>query len=196
MKGIFCLEGFWDNDHRDSASVYPVLDLVRRYNNLPAIHHRCGTKEEFLYGIQRWRTKEFRTQYPLIYLAFHGEPGHVLVGNDVVTLDELGAMLEKKCSGCIIYFGSCSTMNLPPAKLQAFMKQTNALAIMGYAEDVDWLPSASFEILLLETVISNPFTADGVRMMKRELTPYCVGPLKKLEFTMVLKKRKAQAANT
>ncbi len=42
MKGTFCLETFWYGDHRDKTSVFPVLDLVNRYEKMPFVHHKCG----------------------------------------------------------------------------------------------------------------------------------------------------------
>ncbi len=194
MKGVFCLEGFWDGDHRDNASVFPVLDLTRRYHDISVIHHRCATREELLYSIQRWRTKSFNKEYPLLYLAFHGAPGEVLMGHDSIDLETLGELLQGKCGNAIIYFGSCSTLNVESERLQAFMKKTKALAIMGYREDVDWLPSASFEIMLLDRLLNNSFTPGGVKKMKKQLKPICKGYLEKLEFTMILKRKTPKKA--
>ena len=70
MKGIFCLEGFWYGDHRDKISVAPIIDLLHRYDNLPSLYQRCGTKEEFIYSLKRWKTKSFHKKYPLLYHAF------------------------------------------------------------------------------------------------------------------------------
>jgi hypothetical protein len=192
MKGIFCLEGFWYGDHRDEASVSPVLDLIKLYNNSPVIHHRCGTREEFLYGIKRWTTKSFHKKYPILYLAFHGQPGEVLVGDEAVDLEDLSRLLEGHAKGTVIYFGSCSTLDVDGKRLQAFMKQSGAQAIFGYREDVDWLPSASFEIMLMSQLSSHPFTKAGVSVIKRELDKICRGYLEKLEFTMVVKKKVAK----
>jgi len=64
MKGVFCIEGFWYGDHRDTTSVYPVLQLVRRYQNMPFLHHKCYTYEEFCFSIQRWKQRGFHKKYP------------------------------------------------------------------------------------------------------------------------------------
>ena len=34
--------------------------------------------------------------------------------------------------------------------IAAILEKTNAVAVLGYRQDVDWLPSTAFEILLLE----------------------------------------------
>lgn len=195
MKGVFCLEGFWSGDHRDEASVSPILELVKKYNKIPSIHHRCGTKEELLFGIQRWRTKSFNKEYHLLYLAFHGIPGEILIDKDAVTLEQLADLLEGKCKGSIIYFGSCSTFDVSSERLQAFLRKTKALAIMGYREDVDWLPSASFEIILIDRLINNSFDAAGLKQVKKELARICKGYVHKLDFAMVLKKKVVKKAH-
>jgi hypothetical protein len=84
MQGIFCLEGFWYGDHRDKTSVHPVLDLIHRFKKIPILHHRCGTKEEFSFSLQRWKTKDFHNKYKLLYLGFHGEKGLVEIGKDTI----------------------------------------------------------------------------------------------------------------
>ena len=40
MNGIFCLEGFWYGDHRDRTTVYPVLDMM---NKIEELHQRMDT---------------------------------------------------------------------------------------------------------------------------------------------------------
>jgi len=111
MKGIFCIEGFWYGDHRDSTTVYPVLDLIKRFGKTPFVHHRCATIEEFEFSIKRWCTKSFHRNYPLLYLAFHGEPENICIGSkQKVNLNRLAELLEGKCDRVVIYFGSCSTV--------------------------------------------------------------------------------------
>src|SRR5690606_24914749 len=129
MKGVFCLEGFWYGDHRDKTSVYPVLDLVNRLEKLPFIHHRCSTIEEFKYTISRWKQKSFHRKFPLLYLAFHGDKGIIKIGKSSLSLDDLAEMLEDKCNGVVIYFGSCATMNVDRRRLQNFMEKTKSVAI-------------------------------------------------------------------
>ena len=96
-KGVFCLEGFWYGDHRDLISVTPVLELVGKHSNMPFIHHRCNTRAEFEYSINRWKTKSFCGKYPILYLGFHGEPGFIKVGKEKVTLIDLGNIIGNTC---------------------------------------------------------------------------------------------------
>lgn len=188
-KGVFCLEGFWYGDHRDKTSVFPVLDLVNRYQKMPFIHHRCATIEEFEFSIKRWKTKGFHNKYPLLYLGFHGIPGHLIVGKEQITLDELAELLEDKCAGAVIYFGSCATLKIDERHLQRFMERTQSVAVLGYKEDVDWLCSASFEIRLLSYLLDHPFDSKGVQKIFESLENDCRAHIRELDFRMVPNKK-------
>lgn len=189
MKGVFCLEGFWFGDHREKMSVVPVLDLIHRYNKMPFIHHRCATIEEFQFSITRWKNKSFHKRYPLLYLAFHGHPGVVMVGKTRVTLDHLAGLLEDKCEGVVIHFGCCSTLDIDRRLLQSFMEKTRSVAVMGYREEVGWLPSASFEIQLLDSLSNQPFDTKGVEEIRKEVMEEYGNQARKLDFRFVPNER-------
>lgn len=184
MKGVFCLEGYWYGDHRDKTSVFPVLDLLNRYNNLPFLHHRCCTKEEFVFALNRWKNKSFYKKYPLLYLAFHGDKGKIKIGNNIVTLEELSQLLAHNCQGVVIYFGSCATMKMDRRNLQNFMTKTNALAILGYKQEVNWLISASFDIRLLSYLNDYPLDTKGVKDMEKAIKTDCKAFVRELDFRM------------
>ncbi|MES2431253.1 MAG: DUF6642 family protein [Bacteroidota bacterium] len=189
MKGVFCIEGFWYGDQRDKTSVYPVLDVVHRYEGMPFIHHRCATVKEFEYCMSRWKTKSFHEKYPLLYLSFHGEKGIIKIGKETVSIDELADLLEDKCNGVIIYFGACSTVDIDKRKLQSFMNKTGTLAVFGYRKDVDWLRSASFEILLLSYFLRYPFDSSGIKQMSEELYAEHKYLINQLDFRMELNEK-------
>lgn len=184
MKGIFCLEGFWNGDHRDQTTVYPVLDLMKRINNQEFIHHRVGTVEEFIFSIERWKTKGFRSKYPILYLAFHGEKGLIKVGKQKITLDELASYMGNKCEGTIVYIGSCETLQLDKRLLQKFMQQTKVLAILGYKKEINWLRSASFEIQMLSYLTENLFDSKGIDKTYNLIHENCKSLINELQFRM------------
>ena len=189
MKGVFCIEGFWYGDHRDTTSVYPVLDLVRRYQNMPFLHHKCYTYEEFCFSIGRWKQKGFHRKYPLLYLAFHGEKGLIQIGKRNLTLDELAEILEDKCQGVVIYFGSCATLKVDRRRLQSFMERTKTVALLGYKHDVEWLTSASFDIRLLSYLLEHPFDSKGVKKIYEEIKRDCKAYIRELDFVMIPNER-------
>ncbi|MBX7244140.1 MAG: hypothetical protein K1X53_01500, partial [Candidatus Sumerlaeaceae bacterium] len=115
-KGIFCLEGDWSRHLEQSSSVEPILALMAKWepHYVPYIHRNVSTKESLRSYLGLWARKHYRG-YPLLYLAFHGNPGVICLGNEChdgnqITLDLLEDYLRGKCSGRIIYFGSCGTL--------------------------------------------------------------------------------------
>lgn len=188
MNGVFCLEGFWYNDHRDKTTVYPILDLANRYYNVPFLHHKCGTKQEFIFSLKRWKTKSFHKKYPLLYLAFHGCNGMLKIGEEEITLNELEELLGDKCPGAVIYFSSCETLNVDRKKLLNFLERTKALAILGYRQKVNWLTSAFFDILLLDHLQKHPYDSIGIASMKKEIISNCRKQVKEMDFKLVLNK--------
>lgn len=189
MKGIFCIEGFWYGDHRDKTSVLPILELAHRINDLPYIHHKCGTLEEFTYSINRWKTKTFHKKYPILYLAFHGDKGLVNIGKTSITLDELGEILGTKCEGVVIYFGSCETMNIDRRHLQRFLENTKTLAILGFKQEVNWMRSASFDIQMLSYFLENKFDSKGIEKIYTDIHQNCKHLIKELSFSMEINER-------
>lgn len=189
MKGVFCIEGFWYGDHRDKTTVFPILDLANRYYNVPFIHHRCGTMEEFVFSIKRWQTKSFHKKYPLLYLAFHGEEGKIVIGKEEVTLEQLQEMIGEKCEGTVIYFGSCETLNIDRRRLISFMNKTKTLALLGYKKEVDWLVSASFDIMLLYHLQQHPFDSKGIEKIFDEILSGSKKQVRDLEFRMLSNER-------
>jgi hypothetical protein len=184
MKGIFCLEGYWYGDHRDETSVFPILDLINRYNKTPFVYHRCATLEEFIFSINRWKTKSFHKKYPFLYLGFHGKVGLIRIGKQELTIEDLGELLEDKCAGVVIYFGSCETMKIDKRRLQNFMRNTKTLAILGYKQEVDWIDSTSFDIKLLSYFLKIPFDSVGIKSIKKDILTSYRSQVKELDFRM------------
>lgn len=182
MKGVFCIEGFWYGDHRDKTSVQPILELIHGHSAMPFIHHRCATVAEFTHSINRWKTKSFHNKYPILYLAFHGEAGLISIGKEKITLLRLSELLDTKCRGVIVYFGSCDTLNVHKSNLTNFLNNTGALAICGYKKEINWLKSASFEIQLFNILTSNPFDNKGIKKIEKQINEECSYFIKNLNF--------------
>lgn len=156
--GIFALEGDWHHDLSRQAGVRPLLQLVtEQVARLSLVHRDVGTVEEIRYYSGRVSLAQYK-HFSVVYLAFHGTPGHIKVGNGVIELVGLGEALGDVCRGRYVHFGSCSTVRVSKARIAAFKEQTGALAVSGYTRDVDWLESAAFEVLLMGamTFYKNP----------------------------------------
>lgn len=149
--GIICLEGMWSNRLTDRSSVLPVLDLLERNECIDYIHRDVGTVGELEHYLGKWLQKGYG-RFGTAYLAFHGEPGAVFVGRSKVSLEDLAEILDGRAAGRVLYFGSCSTLDIPRAEIKQFVKMTKVRGVCGYLVDVDWIESAAFEILLIEAL--------------------------------------------
>lgn len=192
--GIFCLEGDWKNDFNRTSSVKPVLKLLAQAQNrpIPFVHRDVGTREELEYYCRRW-TRKGSAHYPVLYLAFHGAAGGIYVGDrrlktrSKVTLDDLAEILGPKLNRRVIHLGSCSTMNTSRRHIQQFLQKTGANAISGFKNEVDWLLSSVFEVLLFSELLRHNLTLPGVRRVDESLRREYGALCRKLDFRMVIR---------
>jgi hypothetical protein len=124
-------------------------------------------------------------------LGFHGEPGILRVGEGrgrqrEMTLEQLADLLDGKCKGKIIHFGSCSTLDVHGNTLKSFLRRTGALALFGYRGTTDWLDSAAFEVLLLGEIQRRWLTRPGMRAIERDVRKAAPGLTKRLGFRMMV----------
>ena len=188
-KGVFCLEGPWWGV-KDRTSVEPVLRLLETLSDyrVPYLHFDVGTREEFDFYLKKWVGASFRATHPILYLAFHGDSGEISVGEGrgaSVTLDELAERLEGGCKGRVIHFGSCGTAAAHGRELKKFLARTEALAVCGYREEVGWLESAAFDMLVLGRLQGASFVqVSSLEKFDRELRSTASGLHKELGFRM------------
>ena len=164
-KNIFCLETDSWFGRKDRTSVEPVLELLKVTGRCDYIRRDVATRGEFEYFLNQYFCRGYKN-YPILHLSFHGsdDPPSIFLGNNErINLDELAEMMGDQCSKRVVYFGSCSTMNAHGNKLRAFMRKTGALGVLGYREEVGWLQSAAFEVLILGSLQEISFTKQGVR---------------------------------
>lgn len=189
-KGVFCLEGPWWGV-KDRSSVEPVLRLLETHadSRVPYLHFDVGTREELDFYLKKWTGASFRETHPILYLAFHGETGEIRVGEGrgaSVTLDDLTERLEDRCKGRIIHFGSCYTAAAHGRELKKFLARTEALAVCGYKEEVNWLESAAFDMLVLGRLQDASFLqVSSVEKFDRELKSTASGLYRRLGFRML-----------
>jgi hypothetical protein len=188
MKGIYCLEGIWNEDLREKTSVRHILELLHSNKDIKYIFHNCATVEEIKYYVKKWTQKKY-SKYPILYFAFHGESNKLLLGNKkTYSLDSLAEFLAGKCSNSIIIFGSCSTLAIRKNYLTKFLNKTGALAICGYQKDVDWIPSTAFEMLILSLMQGNEFSKRGISSIEKKVNSYARKFRDELHFRMVTAK--------
>jgi hypothetical protein len=196
-RGVFCLEGDWWYNLKKPSSVQPILHLLSQWDPffVPFIHRNVATGGSLEYYLDKW-TKKKHADYPILYLAFHGDPGAIQLGDprrrgNVITLDLLADLLEGKCKGRIIFFAACATLNTHGNRLNHFLRRTRALAVCGYRGDVDWLHATAFELLVFAAMQENAFTVAGARAMKKRILKEAGYLARDLKFRMIITKPKS-----
>ncbi len=131
--------------------MWPLLELLERQKTIEAIHRDCGTVDEFVHYLDTWTQTRYE-KYRLLYLGFHGKPGLVWIGRKQVEIEQIAEMIRGRAKSCVVYFGTCSTVDVPAKRLDRFLSASGAKAVCGYTESVDWLESAAFDLLLIEAL--------------------------------------------
>jgi hypothetical protein len=149
IKEVFCLEGDWSKDLKEQNSVLEVLQFLKRNRDINYIHRHCGTRENLAYYLNQWSLKKYK-DYSILYIAFHGKPQQILVGKEIVTLDELADMLGPECHNKIIHFGTCHTLNVDLRHIKRFLRKTNALCVCGFGKEIKFIEGCVFDILLID----------------------------------------------
>jgi len=191
--GIFCLEADWWSDFNRSSTVQPVLDLLAQgvRTDVPHVHRDVGAREELALYLKRWARRR-NAQYGILYLAFHGEPGRIYLGDlrrksSAVTLDELAEMMGDGLSDRLVHFGSCETLRVDRRLIRRFLNRTGLVAASGFRTPVDWLDSAVFEVLLFEVMLRYSITARGTRAMRETMRKEHPAMCRRHDFRMVVR---------
>ena len=151
-----------------------LLEKLAGYQ-VPYRRRDVATRQEFDYLLDRYLDSGY-DDYPILYLSFHGygpgedyAAGLTLGDGTSYSLDDLEALINGRCNGRVIHFGACSVMSAPGERLQSFLASSGAVAMCGYTEDVDWLESAAFDLLLLGTLQWAAFNTTSVKKITGDL---------------------------
>jgi hypothetical protein len=168
LSGIFCIEtDRWTGgarDRRRQPSVAPLLQLIAALQGTPYTHRRFSTWED-LQRLLRLATSRRYSDFPVIYVACHGETrrlalhrrrGAGTAGERSIALPELAQPLLGRGAGKLLVFSACRFMQGAPHELRRFVRVTGVDALMGYQCDVGWIESAQLELGLLAAL-----TRDG-----------------------------------
>lgn len=168
-KGVFCIEGSWVNDHRDSTSVSKALEFLKIIENVNIIHKQCHNRLTLEELIDDSMQKKY-AKNSILYFAFHGKPELLLVEkrNKTIHIDEIAELIGDRANGKIIHFGCCSTLNTNGWVIRRFLKKTKALAVSGYKKDIDFLKSTLFDILYFQKCQKNY----SIKTIEKEMKKY------------------------
>ncbi len=193
QKGVFCLETDQWYRQKDRSSIEPALELVERCSGTRYEHRDVATEAEFEFFLDRYFRRGYKN-FPILYLGFHGwcaEDGNdafLQIGDRTkVPLERIEQWIDGRCQGRLVYFGACGVMKTNGNRLNRFVRNTRAVAIAGYREEVDWLESAALDTLALGRLQDAAFTKSSIGKYSRELAETASGLCKRLGFRVVLK---------
>lgn len=171
QNGIFCLEGMWDNDLKNKMSIIPLLNMLEINAGIKYIHHDVATVEELEFYLRKWKQARYRN-YPVLYLAFHGDDSSLLINGKEYPLLTLSEKLRDHCRESILLMASCSTLRTDTFTVKQFLKNTGALAICGYNGRVSWMIAAAFELLVLSAIQTIPLNGRNVYKLEKTIQFY------------------------
>jgi hypothetical protein len=149
-RRVFCVEGAWSSKLTQEESVLPLLTFVRGLTGIPYIHRYVDTPDAFKDLLKRWPQKQY-DKYSIGYFGFHGTEGAIHFRHkNRLTLEQVAEVFQGRGKGKLMYFGSCSVLNVPNEQIDEFLKKTKLRAVCGYRSEVDWFESAAFDLLLIE----------------------------------------------
>lgn len=165
---IFCLESLWTNStEHPRQSVLPILDIIKMDYNVKVSHLNSNTKTEFLYNLGL-----VGREYGILYLAFHGQSGKIMLHDGDVSLDEMAKVMKQEFRGMGIHFASCNIMGEDEVVIRRFMRKTKVSFVSGYTQPVYWIPSAAVDLVYLNYIIYNQYNPElAVEKMKEQIIP-------------------------
>lgn len=146
-KNIACLESLWNRQTENRLNVMPLLELISKTQKVNFSHLNCNTKPEFVHNLNLLCKKN----YGVLYLAFHGSGGKICL-NDETEIDfiELADLMDHNFADWLVHFSSCGVFR-KKKDLATFVELTNVAMATGYTKNVDWIESASLELLLFQS---------------------------------------------
>lgn len=146
-RNIACLESLWSRRTENRLNVLPMLELISKTQDVKFSHLTCNTREELKYNLNLL----CKRNYGILYFAFHGSPGKIHLHSEKISLTQLSEMMNCRFANWIIHFGTCSTLR-KPREVEYFVEHTKVSLVTGFTRDVDWIESASFELLLFKAL--------------------------------------------
>jgi len=167
-KGIYCLESMWNPSVKSKLTVRPILELLEKAEVCNHLYHKCATREELVFMLNKWKLISVQNQFPILYFAYHGVEGGLQLNkkHETISLQELGDLLEDSCHGKVFFFASCETLKVDERIVKSFLNKTCAIAAIGYKMEVDWMLSTAFELLVLNALQEDKFDSKGIHTIK------------------------------
>ena len=150
-KNIVCLESLRDGVTDEWISVAPVIEFLAKLNEVKFTHLTCKNRIEFKFNLREVCNHGRKRDHAILYLAFHGKAGGILLPDgDSLSLEELADLMGDKFQDWVVHLGSCSTLSAKESRVRDFFRSTKVALLVGYRKRVDWTESTSMDLILLD----------------------------------------------
>jgi hypothetical protein len=155
-RKILCFEGLWDNNLEQRLSVKPLLETISKLNGIKFTHCPCNTVSEFHFHLYQFtRSKKIVSKYGILYMAFHGHSGRIVLSDqEQLNLEDLADLMGQSFRGWSVLLSCCSILCLGEKRIKNFIKQTEVALVVGYRKDVDWGESISLDLIILDHLVN------------------------------------------
>lgn len=145
MRRIMCLESLWYGRKSQQVTVQPILGMLHALEGINFSYCPCNTEAE----MQFYLSGGGAGQPGILYLAFHGNPGSLTLGDTTwLTMQDMAEKMNHHYSGWHVHFASCATLNVDEDKIREFMSTTLVSSVSGYSRYVDWIQGMAMDMLL------------------------------------------------
>lgn len=151
IKTIFILESSWDYENPvENSSVVPFVTEFGRQRSVNIYYQFFTDTKSFCH----WINEFDKTKKPnaLLYIAAHGKKGSLSGLTSSINRKTILYELKKLRNIKYVHFGSCLFGN--KSNLLRLVKISKHLQwVAGYNEEIDWLNSTLFDLLLWNRLV-------------------------------------------
>ncbi|MDD9961169.1 MAG: hypothetical protein OXU70_03625 [Gammaproteobacteria bacterium] len=143
---------------KEDFSCEQTLRFLSESSNFPFIFRGAvESRAKLVKYLKEWSSRK-DWKYPILYLSAHGSHREISINDprgvgfdmmDLRTISRVVADHNYNMEGALVHFGTCSTLDIDPAEVQKFFRDSGVTAISGYNRDVSWVESLAFELLYL-----------------------------------------------
>lgn len=151
-KYIASLESIWYSDIEDTLNVKPILEIISATYKTKYVHLSSNTRTEFEHNLNSLRSLTKKSEYKVLYLAFHGKPNSLaMADNSLINLQELSQLMGQQFIDWIVHFGTCGTVDTDEQYLFDFVENTGVQMVSGYSnKSVNWIESAALDLIYFQ----------------------------------------------
>jgi hypothetical protein len=146
FNSMLILESTWDSDSLDQKSVWPFISEFAKIREIRAFHKSFSDAKSFEHWIERFNNQD--TPSPkLLYVAAHGQHGQIGGLNRNIRKTSIKEILKKYDTIKYLHFGTCFFGKND--NFEDFLDEIDHLRwVAGYQNEVDWIDSTLFDILV------------------------------------------------